>query len=259
LCYEQHNHKPLPPNEAPGGAHEPLSVDRFTVGDGFAKDTLLHLRAHAVSPAGVAGPTTAVISITVGAGIADIPAVFDDDAVTVTTLLGGARISFATGTDANTTQVQLFRSTSAVLDRETDAVGEPLSVTPLQSYALEVGDTSRVDLIHGGGMNDAGDWDLDAGWAVAGGLATHTPGTADAISQSLAAVAGKFYRLGFTVSGRTAGTVTPRLTGGSDRPGTGVSADGIHADEIQAVTGNDTFEFLASSDFDGSLDLVAAH
>jgi hypothetical protein len=122
-----------------------------------------------------------------------------------------------------------------------------------------LGDTTRENLIAGGAMTNAAAWDLDAGWAVAGGVATHTAGASDAIAQSLAATTGKQYRIGFTVAGATAGTLTPRLTGGSNRPGTSITAGGVYSDRIQAVTGNNTLEFLADADFDGTLDDVTAY
>ncbi len=67
-------------------------------------------------------------------------------------------------------------------------------------------------------------------------------------------VSGRFCRLAFTASGVSAGSVTPYLSGGSDRPGTAVTANGQALDRIQAVTDNDTFEFRASSDFPGNVD-----
>lgn len=73
-------------------------------------------------------------------------------------------------------------------------------------------------------------------------MATHTTGAADAISQPFETPAGKYYRLGYTVSGTTAGSLTPRLTGGSDRPGTAIIADGTYSDRIQAVSGNDMLD-----------------
>jgi len=90
-------------------------------------------------------------------------------------------------------------------------------------------------------------------------VAQHTAGSADAIGQALSAEAGKYYRIALSVSDRTAGTVTPRMTGGSDRPGADVASDGTHSDRIQAVSGNDTIELLASSDFDGAVDDVTAY
>lgn len=78
-----------------------------------------------------------------------------------------------------------------------------------------------------------------------GGLATHTPGTADLIGQSVETRTGKWYRLAFTVTGRTAGTVTPRLIGRSTRPGEVVSGNGGHLYRIQAVRGNNRPELRA--------------
>ncbi|WP_121064746.1 TipJ family phage tail tip protein [Chachezhania antarctica] len=227
--------------------------------EGYVRDDIIEMRARAVSATGIEGPWGATVSLTVGAGDADIPAALDEDAIGITALLGGALIQVAIGADAATAALQVYINQTGTLDRETDAAGAAVPVMPQQSYSVALGDTTRQELTVGGNMGDAGDWDLDAGWAISGGIATHTPGTGDTIGQPLSASAGKFYRIAFTVSGRTAGSVTPRLTGGSDRPGVAVSADGDHADKIQAVTGNDTFEFLASSDFDGSIDDVSVY
>lgn len=217
------------------------SIDVYGTGD------VVEIRACPISATGIYGPYTPIIALTVGGEDAAIPAALDDDAIVVTALLGGGLIQVATGTDAATNRLQLYRSTSATLDRETDAVGSPIVVAPQQSYSLTVGDTTRATLLA------VGAWSADAGWAMVDGIAVHTPGTADAISQALATTAGKYYRIGYSVAGRTAGSVTPHLTGGSDRPGTAVSTDGAAVDRIQAVTGNDAIEWLASNDFDGSL------
>lgn len=117
-----------------------------------------------------------------------------------------------------------------------------ITVVPQSSYSTTLGDTTRENLIAGGSMENPATWTLDAGWAVAGGVATHTTGAADAISQPFETTAGKYYRLGYTVSGTTAGSLTPRLTGGSDRPGTAIIADGTYSDRIQAVSGNDMLD-----------------
>lgn len=108
-------------------------------------------------------------------------------------------------------------------------------------------------------LNSVGPWMIDAGWAIAGGVAQHTAGTADAIAQGLSTTSGKFYRIGYAVSTRMAGTLQAVLSGGSDRPGAYANADGLTRDRIQAVTGNDTFELRASSDFDGAVDDVVAY
>nr|WP_321511087.1 phage tail protein [uncultured Celeribacter sp.] len=226
---------------------------------GYATGDVVEIRARGRNNTGAYGAYTPIITLVVGDDDADIPGGLDESAITVTTLLGGAMVQFATGADTTTTAVQVYRSTSAVLDRDTDAIGAPIAVSPQSSYSTTLGDTTRQDRIAGGTMNNAAVWTVDAGWAIAGGVAQHTAGTAGAISQALATTAGKYYRVGYAVSGLTAGTLTPRLTGGSDRPGTAATADGTFSDRIQAVTGNDTIEFLASSEFDGTLDDVVAY
>lgn len=216
----------------------------------------IQLRARAVSASGIEGPWTDPITLTIGGSDAPIPLTLDAAAINVTTLLGGALIQFATGSDANTTQVQVYRSTSAVLDREADAVGAPWLVGPLQSYSIALGDTTRTNLVTGGGMENPAAWDAGDGWVVSGGLATHTPGDEGALGQAMTLVAGHWYRIGFDVVGRTAGGLTPRLAGGTDSLGTPVSADGSYSDRIEAATGNLRIEFLADEDFDGSLTSV---
>jgi hypothetical protein len=225
----------------------------------YAKDEVVEIRALGRSATGVDGPYSTTITIAIGAGDAEIPAALDIASIDITTLLGGALIQVATGADTATDQLQVYRSTSAILDRETDAAGTPILVAPFQSYSSALGDTTRAQLVTDGGLDSPAAWTAGAGWAVAGGVGAHTPGTSDTISQALATTAGKFYRVSFTVSGRTAGTVTPQLTGGSDRLGTVIGANGVHADRIQAVTGNDTIGFLASADFDGAIDTVVVY
>ena len=225
----------------------------------YAQGDTVQIRAQAISFADVAGPWTTEITLVIGTGDAPIPAALDDEAITVTTLLGGALIQIATGSDANTTQIQLYRSTSSVLDRETDAVGAAYAVGVQQSYSFALGDTTRTNLITGGTMDTPAAWELDIGWAIGSGTATHTPGTADAIGQSASFTVGKWYRLGYSVSGRLNGSITPQISGGSDRPGMAVSTNGDHQDRIQTVTGNNRIAFVASSPFDGSIDDVLAY
>lgn len=226
---------------------------------GYATGDLVELRAWPISPAGINGPVSPTLTIVVGAEDAGIPAALDADAITVTTLLGGALIQVATGMDTATTRVQMYRSLSPVLDRDLDAVGDPIIVTTQSSYSLTLGDTTRENMLAGAAMSAPAAWTVDAGWTIGGGIAQHTVGTADTISQPFDATSGKYYRIGYQLSGRSAGTVTPRLTGGSVRPGTAASANGAHVDRIQATTGNDRIEWLASSYFDGAIDDVIAY
>jgi hypothetical protein len=227
--------------------------------DSYATGDAVELRARGVSEAGVSGPYTTTVALTVGSVDADIPVALDENAITVTPLLGGVLIQVATGDDSATTALQVYRSLSPVLDRETDATGALIAVEPQASYSTALGDTGRETLIAGGAMNSAASWTLGAGWAIASGVASHTTGASGSLQQAFNATAGKYYRIGFTLAGTTAGSMTPRLTGGSDRSGTSISADGQYSDRIQAVTGNDTIECVATSDFNGSLDDITAY
>src|SRR5690606_32719909 len=103
---------------------------------GYSNGDAIELRAVAISSANIEGPYSGIVPVTIGAEDAGIPAALDAEAVTVTTLLGGALVQFATGNDANLAQVQLYRSQSTTLNRETDAVGAPLQVSPQQSYSV---------------------------------------------------------------------------------------------------------------------------
>lgn len=226
---------------------------------GYAAGNTIELQARGISATGQIGPWTATVVVVVGEADAEIPAALDDDAIDITTLLGGALIQVATGTDTATTGLQVYRSQSATLDRETDAAGARIPVTPLQSYSITIGDTTREELVTGGNMDAAGNWTADANWTISGGVAQHTAGAADTVSQGFATTSGKWYRINYDVSGRSAGSVTPRLTGGSIRAGSPAVTDGQFGDRIQATTGNDTLSFLASADFNGALDTVSAY
>jgi hypothetical protein len=224
--------------------------------DGYASGNPVQLRCRAVSPAGVPGPYTTVVTVTVGGADLPTPADLDDSTVSIAALLGGAVVLFSTTDDANTASVQIYRSMSSTLDRETDAAGVPGAVLPSQSYSVPIGDSTRVTMVAGGDFASGAAWTYGSDWAVAGGVATHTPGDAGSIGQPLALVAGKTFRILYTVSGRTAGSVRPALTGGASVLGTSRTANGQFTDRLAAVAGNTAVEFVADSDFDGSIDDV---
>jgi hypothetical protein len=58
---------------------------------------------------------------------------------------------------------------------------------------------------------------------------------------------GGTYVFEFTVSNYVAGTLTPRLTGGTTVNGTGVNANGTYSQELVALSGNTTVGFQAGS------------
>lgn len=225
----------------------------------YAAGNVIELRAQAISPAVVSGPYGPTVTYALGSTGVGIPAGLDPDSVAVTRLLGGGRIEFATGTDPQLARVQLYRSTSAVLNRATDAEGAPLEVSASRSFTISVGD-NRPALVSGGSMDSATGWVIGgSGWAISGGRANHATGGAGNIGQAITIVTGRWYRIGFTVSARTAGSLLPRLLGGTASNGATVTANGTRRERLQAVTGNTQVNFYADAAFDGSLDDVVAY
>ncbi len=96
-------------------------------------------------------------------------------------------------------------------------------------------------------------WTLNANWAYGSSLFTHTTGSTATLTQALAGavVIGKLYKIIYTVSGRTAGTITPSL-------GVSLSAQSTNATFTQVViaTGT-TLTFTPSSTFDGSISVFS--
>lgn len=97
-------------------------------------------------------------------------------------------------------------------------------------------------------------WTKGTGWTIGSGTATHGTGTASDLSQAVSITQDVYYRLEFDVSGRTAGSVTPKV---GNTSGTAISADTTDEKEsIRAGAGTDV-TFSATSDFDGSIDNVS--
>lgn len=224
----------------------------------YSNGTSVHMRARAFSAAGTPGPYTPVTAFIVGAEDAALPGGLPEDMIAVGPLLGGAVVQFATSDDTAVTRVQLYRSTSSLLNRETDAAGLAL-VEPSRSYSVPMGDATRQNLLTNGGFDNESEWTLGAGWTIASGKATKTAGAASAVAQPLEAAPGSYYRIGFTLAAVTAGNITPRLTGSTTVNGLARSANSTFSDRIQAVSGNNTFGLTASADFVGSVDEVVAY
>lgn len=113
------------------------------------------------------------------------------------------------------------------------------------------------ELVSNGGFDSDTVWSYGAGWAIAAGVATKTAGSSTAIAQAITIVAGRQHRIAGTISGRTAGSLTPRFTGGTTVNATSISNNGAFEVFITSVTGNNNISFVASGTFDGSLDDVS--
>jgi len=111
-----------------------------------------------------------------------------------------------------------------------------------------------ADVIVDGGMDGVcgGDWTCGANWSIAAGVATHAAVAQNNLTQTVAPlVAGTWYRLTYTITGRTAGGIWPVF-------GTQVGAIRTgNATYTETGRANGTaFELIAGATFDGSVDNV---
>lgn len=221
---------------------------------GFKTNDPVQIKAAAISPSGVRGGYTSVVTVSIGNDDAPLPKAIDPSTVSIGALLGGATIMFSTGDDTAVKQVQLYRSRTASLDRANDAIGEAINVSPSRGYSIQDGDTTRENLLFNGGFDSGASWTAGAGWSISGGAAKHSAGSASSISQPISLSAGRFYRIAYTVAGITAGSVSARLEGGVSQNGAEKAGNGPVSDRIQATDNSTGFALAASTGFVGSVD-----
>ena len=229
-------------------------ADGGTAISGYSVADVVEMRARALAPDDTPSLYTGNVTVTIGSSDGAVPTALPADGILISGGLGACSITFVTGSDTATTQVQLYRNTTGTLNRSTDGVGTPLAVEPNTSYPIVDGDATRVNLLANPGFDSGASWSLDANWAIGSGVASHSPGAADDISQSLVLTSGETYRIAYTVDGVTNGEVWPRLSGVADIDGTAVDADGRYLDALVADGDSDAFGFSADTDFDGSID-----
>lgn len=217
---------------------------------------VVELRGRALDFDGDYGPWTAVSAFTVGSDAGPVPVVPDTAAISVTGGLGRAALILSHG-DPNTRAIQIFRTAEGdALDVETDAVGEPVRLLADASVAYTDGDATRIDLVTDGSFENPSEWTAADGWLVSGGAATHTPGSASVLSQSLPTGISVTHRGQVTISGRTAGSIALRLTGGADVSTAAIDANGQILFTLTTTLANTGFEIVATANFDGSLESV---
>lgn len=223
--------------------------------EGYSAGDEVELQLIGIAADGEESVPSATISVVIGGDDPQIPGAIDETSVVLTPGLGFAQIAFATGADAAFTRLQVYRKPAGdPLDRDAHAVGTPVAVSRNTTLTFIDGDATRATLVADGGMDNPGSWSLDANWAIAAGVATHTAGAADAIKQPMTLTEGKSYRGAITVSGLTAGTLTPTLFGGTAQTDTAIAADGTAYFSFTAGAGNTDFGLDASSDCDASAD-----
>ena len=226
---------------------------------GYADGETVQLRAVAIAGDGTEGSYTSIIEHLVGSGAQALPTSLDASAITAEGGLGHATLTLGIP-PGGTTAVQIYRVPSGdTLDAQTHAAGSPVSVIPGSSITIIDGDETRVTRLVNGEFSIDSDWTKGTDWTITTGVAQHASGAASSLSQGISISAAQAARFALTLSGRTQGSLTPRLTGGTTVAGAAIDANGTHYVELAAVSGNDTLSFLADADFDGSIDDVTLY
>jgi len=109
--------------------------------------------------------------------------------------------------------------------------------------------------VNGGFAADT-DWTKGTGWTIGSGVATKTAGTAASLDQAQTLAAGTAYVIRADIT-RTAGTLTPRFTGGTTVNGPAFNATGAINVVIVAAAGNTTLGFNGDAAFAGTVDNVS--
>ncbi|MGR3476631.1 MAG: host specificity protein J [Sulfitobacter sp.] len=227
--------------------------------EGYASDAVLQIRARS-DASGQTSDDTATIDYLVGSGDAAIPAALVDDGITVVGGLGNTGITFVTGDDEVTTQVQVYRvPTGETLDPETHRAGAAINAMPNTTHNHIDGDATRINLLEDAEFNSGAPWTAGAGWAVAGGKAAHAPGEAGVIDQALNFLTGSVYRIGTSVSVHTDGELQVQLNGGTTVTGDVITTDGLQLDTLTAVSGNDTLALVGDIDLDAAISKVVLY
>jgi hypothetical protein len=99
------------------------------------------------------------------------------------------------------------------------------------------------------------DWTKGTDWTIGSGVATKVAGSNTSLAQDQTLIPGRDYILTYTMTA-TAGTLTPRFSGGTVVAAQFQSASGTYTAIMRAVTGNTTLQFLGTSTFAGTVDNV---
>jgi hypothetical protein len=115
-----------------------------------------------------------------------------------------------------------------------------------------------TELTTNGAFTTDASWTKGTGWTIDGSDSNTadcdgTQVSSSDLEQAVSTPSGYIYRVKFTLSNVTAGSITPRVADGA---GTAETADGTYIQYITASTGSN-IQFRADSDFVGSIDDVS--
>ncbi len=153
-----------------------------------------------------------------------------------------------------TAAADYIANVDADLRIEIEAVRDGLTSLFKHSHVVTVEGANKIT--NGAFTTDA-DWSKGAGWAIAGGVATKTAGTAGDLTQAEAFVAGGQYLVEYTLSSVMAGTVKAQFAGGTPVNGATRNSSGSYSETMTAISGNNEFRLIADATFAGGVDNVS--
>jgi hypothetical protein len=173
--------------------------------------------------------------------------------------LGNAVFSLTTPNDSHLKTVKLYRkATGSGINVAVDTAISTLTVASLATYGYTDGDTTRTNIVLNGDFPSAlTSWTAGTGWAWASGAAKKTAGVASSLSQNAGQANLDVIRFSFDVSLRTAGQITPGLTGSPNLNGTAKTANGTYRERLTANS-TGSIRFVTDTAFDGAIDNVIA-
>lgn len=130
-----------------------------------------------------------------------------------------------------------------------------MSLTPTQTPSQGFVSGSYVSTSDVGERVTNGTFAATTGWALSGGVAIsngtlnfNSPNRYDGAIQNLTVVPGYFYRLAYTITAMTGGTIYAEFIGGGNGPyGTGRTSAGSYVQALQAVAGNTGLKITAGA------------
>jgi hypothetical protein len=91
-------------------------------------------------------------------------------------------------------------------------------------------------------------WTKGDGWTITGGLAVRSPAAfGSELTQPISLVAGRLYRVEYTISAHSAQSVRLQFNGGTTVLGTLRAANGTYVEYLTAVSGNNTLSFACGA------------
>ena len=102
-------------------------------------------------------------------------------------------------------------------------------------------------------------WTLGTGWTISGGVATHAPGSAGNLTQSISITGFSQVVFQYTISGLGAGIIQPKITGDTTVALTTRSANGTYTETVTLPDNVTNFFFATDSNLDCDIDNVTIY